>query len=117
MWLVLGWIFVAIGAIGLLLPIMPTVPFLLVAAYCFERGSPRLHDWLLQHRWLGPPLRDWRQHRVIRWQSKILAVVCISSSISYAVIFRDFPLWIKVTLVSVAASVILFILIQKSRRE
>lgn len=57
-----GCLLVALGAAGILLPLLPTTPFLLLAAYCFARSSPRLHHWLLRHRRLGPYIHAFR-HR------------------------------------------------------
>ena len=56
----LGWVMVALGVIGLVMPLMPGVVFLIVAAACFARSSPRLEAWLLDHPTFGKPLRDWR---------------------------------------------------------
>lgn len=115
MWNFLGWISVGLGAIGVVLPVLPTVPFLIVAAFCFERGSPRLHNWLLQHNVFGPPLRDWRQNRVIRPRAKIISVMCIAGSVFYVIYFRPLALWLKVLVAGSCACAALFILTQKSR--
>lgn len=77
----IGWLFVALAVIGAFLPVMPTVPFLIVAAWAFERGSPRLHRWLYQHPLLGPPLTRWRDHGVIPRYAKWLAIVSMSGSV------------------------------------
>jgi uncharacterized membrane protein YbaN (DUF454 family) len=114
MWTVAGWTFVVIGAIGAMLPILPTVPFLIVAAFCFEKGSPRLHRWLLEHRTFGPPLSNWRNHRVIRPKAKAMSVLCISVSVLYVIFFREFAAWIKVMMTGTCFAVIVFIL---SRRN
>ncbi len=111
----LGWIMVALGFIGVFLPILPTVPFLLVAAFCFERGSPKMHLWLTNHPLLGPPIRDWNRDRVIRPRAKALAVGCIGVGIGASIHFRDFPIWIKVLMAAVAILASLFILLQRSR--
>jgi len=73
-WLGLGGVSLALGAIGALLPIVPTVPFLILAAACFARGSPRLERWLLTHPLFGPPIRDWRERGAIPPRAKLLAV-------------------------------------------
>jgi uncharacterized membrane protein YbaN (DUF454 family) len=115
MWLVLGWIFVGLGVVGMALPIMPTVPFLLVAAYCFEKGSPELHRWILSHPRMGPPLREWREHRVIRWPAKLIATVGLSVSLGYTCFFSEKPDWLKIGVGGIGAAVIIFILTRKSR--
>jgi uncharacterized membrane protein YbaN (DUF454 family) len=115
MWLVLGWICVVLAAIGLALPLMPTVPFVIAAAFCFERGSPKLHAWLIGHPRFGPPLLDWQRHRVIRWPAKLLAGGGLLVSCSYTVIWTDRPEWVKWTVVVIGGLAIIFILSRRSR--
>ena len=73
--LAIGWFFVGLGAIGVFLPVLPTTPFLIVALWAFSRSSRRFHHWLYTHKWYGPYLVAWDQHRVIPLQAKITAVV------------------------------------------
>jgi uncharacterized membrane protein YbaN (DUF454 family) len=79
-WNACGLIFVGIGIVGAFVPLLPTVVFMLVAAFCFARGSPRLHDWLLNHRQFGPPIRDWRESGAIRRPAKRMAMAAIALS-------------------------------------
>ncbi len=74
LWLAAGLAFTALGIIGAFLPVMPTTVFLLAAAACFARSSPRLHGWLLGHPVFGPPIRNWEDHRAISRPAKRLAV-------------------------------------------
>jgi hypothetical protein len=74
LWLTCGLAFLAAGLIGVVLPVLPTTPFLLLAAGCFAKSSPRLHGWLLAHRTFGPPIRDWEEHGAISRGAKRLAV-------------------------------------------
>jgi uncharacterized membrane protein YbaN (DUF454 family) len=60
------------------LPLLPTTPFLLLAAFCFARSSQRLHDWLVSHPTLGPPIADWQRERSIRRPAKILATLSVA---------------------------------------
>ena len=71
---VLGYIAVALGAIGAFLPIMPTVPFLLLAVYFFARSSPELEQKILDHPHWGPQVKDWRERRAISRSSKTMAI-------------------------------------------
>ena len=73
----LGLLLTAIGAVGLVLPLLPTTPFLLLAGFCFSRSSPRLHRWLLASPALGPLIGDWEQHRAIRGRAKWLCSVLL----------------------------------------
>ncbi|MDP1534595.1 MAG: YbaN family protein [Rubrivivax sp.] len=63
----------ATGVIGIFLPLLPTTPFVLLAAFCFSRGSERFERWLLEHRRFGPMVRDWRASRAIPLRTKQLA--------------------------------------------
>ena len=72
-WLVLGCVFVALGVIGAILPLMPTTIFLILAAGCFARSSPRLEAWLLDHPRFGPTLRAWRRDGAIGGRAKAMA--------------------------------------------
>ena len=74
LWLATGLFFLVVGVVGVFLPVLPTTPFLLIAAAAFARSSPRLHAWLLAHPLLGPPIRDWQDHGAISKAAKRLAV-------------------------------------------
>jgi len=68
-----GVISLGLGLLGVVLPGLPTTPFVLLAAACFARASPRLHRWLTQHRFLGPMVRDWEAHRSLPLRVKWIA--------------------------------------------
>lgn len=72
-YLIAGLVLVALGIIGAFLPLMPTTIFLILAAWCFARSSPRLETWLLNHRQFGPTLRAWRESGAIARPAKIMA--------------------------------------------
>ncbi|WP_429118676.1 YbaN family protein [Aeromonas veronii] len=94
----LGWLAFATGIVGIVLPLLPTTPFMLLAAALFARSSPRFHHWLLTHPWFGPPIVDWQQYRGIRRQARRRAIIFIllTFSVSLAVV----PLlWVKGLLV------------------
>ncbi|WP_036815146.1 MULTISPECIES: YbaN family protein [unclassified Phyllobacterium] len=81
----LGWLMVALGFIGALLPVMPTTIFLILAAWCFSRSSPRFEKWLLEHPVFGPTLVHWREHGAIPKRVKLLA--CGGMALGYAMFF------------------------------
>ncbi len=76
-WRVAGLISLVLGIIGIFLPLLPTTPFVLLSAFCFSRGSQRLHDWLLTHPRLGPPILEWRDHGAISKRAKWLAAIAM----------------------------------------
>jgi hypothetical protein len=73
-WLVVGGLAVALAAAGVVLPLLPTTPFLLVAAFAFARSSPRLHAWLIAHPLFGPLIENWRRYGAISRKAKITAI-------------------------------------------
>ncbi len=73
LWLATGGLFLGFGLLGVVLPVLPTTPFLLLAAGCFAKSSPRLHGWLLSHRLFGPPIRNWEENGAISRPAKRLA--------------------------------------------
>ena len=77
-WLVSGLVALALGLLGIALPLLPTTPFLLLATFCFARSSPALHDWIVHHPRLGPPIRDWRNHGAISGKAKTAAVAMLA---------------------------------------
>ncbi|MFC3086893.1 YbaN family protein [Tabrizicola soli] len=74
LWLAVGLFFLGIGLLGVALPVVPTTPFLLLAAGSFAKSSPRLHGWLLTHPLFGPPIRNWEDNGAISRPAKRLAV-------------------------------------------
>ena len=72
-----GLLFVVLGVIGAILPILPTTPFLLLALACFANSSPRFHQMLLHNRWFGNALQQWEEDRSITRTSKVKAMVLI----------------------------------------
>lgn len=78
LWKALGVLFLILAFIGALLPVMPTVPFVLAAAWCFARSSPKMHRWMRQHRNFGATIRNWEEKRCISRKMKIYSIAMIS---------------------------------------
>lgn len=107
-WMLLGCLSVALGAIGVVLPLVPTVPFLLLATFCFARSSERLHGWLLGHPRFGPPILDWQAHGAIRRRVKLLATVSILAVLALSIGMR-LPAHLILIQMAVLSLVLLFI--------
>jgi uncharacterized membrane protein YbaN (DUF454 family) len=89
---VVGLVSLALGAIGIFLPLLPTVPFLLLSAICFANASERLHGWLLSHRVFGPPIQNWNERGAISRRAKWIASISIVASFALAILFGFGPL-------------------------
>jgi uncharacterized membrane protein YbaN (DUF454 family) len=76
-WVILGFVSLILGFIGIFLPVLPTTPFVLLGAFCFSKGSERYHQLLLKNRWFGPLIVNWQQNRVIPLKAKKLATFWI----------------------------------------
>ena len=87
LWVFLGCFFVGLGAIGAVIPGMPTTVFLVLAAACFIRSSQKLYDWLIANRTFGPYLKDYREGKGIPFRAKIVALAMIVIFVSFAVFF------------------------------
>jgi len=93
--LVLGSIALALGIIGIFLPLLPTTPFVLLAAACYARGSRRFYEWLLANRTFGPIISEWERHRSIPYRTKLTAIGLMSTTLAISIIFFVKPLWLK----------------------
>ncbi len=92
---VLAWCFFGLGAVGTVVPGLPTTPFMLLALWAFAKSSQRFHDWLYTHRIFGPPLQQWRDHRIIPRKAKLLSVATMVASFAFLALFTGLALWLK----------------------
>jgi uncharacterized membrane protein YbaN (DUF454 family) len=83
----LGWGSLGLGGLGLLLPLMPSTIFLLLALWAFSKSSPTFHRWLFTHPWLGRSLRAWHTHRAIPRKAKVVAVATMGGSVLYVTLY------------------------------
>lgn len=109
LWLACGLLSLGVGIIGIVLPLLPTTVFLLLAAFCFARGSQRLHDWLVHHPRLGPPIRDWQRHGAISKRAKRMAMLAIVAVFVASILFGA-PIHVIVVQLVVLSAVSVFIL-------
>ncbi|MDP6473460.1 MAG: YbaN family protein [Alphaproteobacteria bacterium] len=109
-YLAIAWLAVATGAVGFVLPVLPSTVFFLIALWAFSRGSPRFESWLFNHRLFGPPLQAWRRHRVISPKAKVLALLCMASSLLIIIFLVaeswPLPLAVGIILALVAAFIL-----------
>ena len=102
--LALAVVCLALGIVGIFLPVLPTVPFVLLAAWAASLSSPRLSRWLDNHPLLGQPLHEWRRHGVVRRRAKWAATIMMSTSAIVMALFVR-PLWMALVAMTIMASV------------
>jgi len=105
-----GTVFLVIGGVGIILPILPTTPFLLLAAVCYARSSERWYHWLLHNRWFGSYIRNWHEGKGIPMKTKVLSILFLILTLGYSVAFVVPFLIGKVALIIVAVCVSVHIL-------
>ena len=115
LWTAAGWTAFGLGLIGAALPLLPTVPFMLLAAFCFARGSERFHDWLLYRSRFGESIRDWNASGVIRPRAKRAAMLAIAASFLVSVALGVAPVVLAVQALTLSA-VSAFILTRPGER-
>ncbi len=99
-----------LAVIGIFVPLLPTVPLLLLAAACFARSSERFHRWLLEHPQLGPMVRDYLAGQGIPLRAKVTAIAMIWASISVSALFLIPLFWVKVFLIAIGLCVTIYLL-------
>ena len=87
LWIALGLLFLLLGGIGVVLPLLPTTPFVILAAACFARSSPRMHRWLLRSELFGPMLRDWEENKCVSPRVKTLALLMMAVVGGISIVF------------------------------
>ncbi len=111
-----GWLSVALGVIGIFLPVLPTTPFLLLAAACFARSSPRFYHWLVDHPRLGPWIRDYLEGNGIPLKGKIYAIGLMWVSIGFSCWLVPL-IWARGFMLLSAVLVTVYIVRQKTLRK
>ncbi len=103
-----GIVALLLGIAGIVLPLLPTTPFILLAAACFARGSVHFHDWLLGQRIAGPIIREWRTHRAMPRRAKRAAYVLMLLSFGASILFLDL-LWHRLMLAALGLTLAFFL--------
>ncbi|MHC4479590.1 MAG: YbaN family protein [Planctomycetota bacterium] len=108
--MITGVLAVVLGAIGVFVPLLPTTPFLLLAAACFIRSSEPLYTWLIHHRWFGSYIRNYREHRAVTLHAKVVALVLLWTVIGYSALVVVSSWWLRLALALVAVGVTIHLL-------
>lgn len=109
MLLVGGWICLALGFLGIFIPLLPTTPFILLAAWCFSKSSPRLHAQLLNQPLLDPMIQNWEQEGSISQNAKIMATVCMIGLFGCSLLVFPFSILLTIALACIGTGVLVFI--------
>jgi uncharacterized membrane protein YbaN (DUF454 family) len=115
-WIAIGWTCVGLGIAGAFLPLLPTTPFLLLAAFAFSRGSSQLHDWLLNHPHLGPPIQHWQAHGAVSTRVKVIASISLVVVFALSVIAQA-PVWLLFTQGFILCGVAIFLWTRRTPPE
>lgn len=105
----LGWLFVILGIIGAMLPLLPTTPFLILALGCFAESSSRFHKMLLNNEWFGPPLAQWEETHTISRESKHKATVLIALTFGISIAILHGRIGLQIMLVGIGLIILWFI--------
>lgn len=116
-YILFGSIFVFLGVVGIFLPLLPTTPFLLLAAALYVRSSERLYSWLLHQRLLGPYLRNFMERKAIPLHAKIIAISMMWATMLYCTFFLIPLVWVKILMTAIACGVTIYILSFKTLRK
>jgi len=100
-----GTLFVVLGVLGIFLPLLPTTPFLLLAAVCYARSSRRFYNWLMTNRWFGNYIRNYRERKGIPLKIKMLAISTLWITITFSALFVIKLLMVRIVLFLIAAGV------------
>lgn len=117
LWLLFGLICLGFGAAGVVLPLLPTTPFVLLAAFAFARGSPEMHRWLLGHRHFGPLIEDWRHNGSIAPRAKRTAVAVMVLTFAGSWLAGVKPWILAVQAVALGGAALFVLTRPSSRRE
>lgn len=112
-----GFVSLILGLIGIIVPLLPTTPFLLLSAACFFRGSDRLYNWLINHKTLGRYIRNFREHKAISLNTKIVSISFLWITMLFSIIFVVNSNYIRLLLAIILITVTAHILHFKTQKN
>ncbi len=115
LYLVLGWLSIGLAIVGVLLPVLPTAPFLILAVWAFSRSSPALAEKIRSHKTFGPVIRQWQDHGLIPVKAKIAAVVMMSITGTFLLLYSPAPLWLGIGVCVTMVLVAIYVVSRPSR--
>lgn len=115
--LVFGFIFLTLGIIGIVIPILPTTPFLLLAAGCFARSSEKFYNWLIKNKLLGAYIRNYREGTGMPWKIKLLTISLLWLTILLSIFLWITILWVEILLIFIAIAVTTHIALIRPKKE
>lgn len=111
----LGFICVGLGFAGIFLPVLPTTPFLLLSAALFAKNSPRFYKWLLQNKWFGSYIHNFRNGKGIPFKSKVIAITFLWFTIFVSICFFVTNSYIRIALIAIAMAVSIYLISIKAK--
>lgn len=117
LWITAGSISLALGTLGLFVPVLPTTPFLLLSAYCYSRGSDRFYHWLVHRSLFGTYIRNYREGLGLPLSQKVITITLLWLTIGAAIVFGGLDWWLRILLVGIAAGVTTHLVRIKTRRD
>lgn len=108
LYLIVGWVSLVLGIIGIILPLLPTTPFILLSAWCFSQSSVRFHNWLKAHKFFGPMLENWQSDKGIPRKSRNRAIIFMWCGMSLS-IFLVSKFWATIMLISIGLCVSIYL--------
>lgn len=117
LWNAVGTLFLALGLVGIPLPLLPTTPFLLIAAACYLRGSKRMYSWMMKNRYFGHYLRDYLEGNGLAIRTKVVALSMLWGVITLSAAFATESTIVRIGLLAVAIGVTIHLLTLKTKRE
>lgn len=113
----LGFLFVTLGIIGMFLPIMPTVPFFIIASVCFSKSSEKFHKLLLENKWVGAQIKDYHENNGIKSRTKWFLLICQWTGVIFTSIFFVHNLFGRILMFMIAVGATTYILSLKTAKE